>query len=335
MTFTPNTNMLKFQNGPKTDAWVWLHEIQPDEPCGDLIEVYPLHAAPDSPVAAINQNPLPYGPINPQVACPLTGRMMRLHIFRDLTCVMLRDGPENGPLLEVFPAAMTIPSQAYDHKLKQTPFMERAQSVPHISLQARQDGLRYTASLRKVSPDEIEELLKAAMVSMAKAIVAGGPVADPRFHDMIPAGARFAPHAKWPSIPKDDLDVMRVKSATRGLIEVWMARNDCPIESINTFRRLPGEPWKQVSLEGMVYCQSRLQSYQRLKPANKLLREFLAVEKNGLKDCYRYGPDGTSIFRLDNIQVPPSSHAAIASMQDLVSVAPEYDVQAALQKHSL
>jgi len=325
MSFTPATSPLKFLSGSRTEAFAFLCSMQPKDPFEGVIEAYALGAEIPPAVAAKDQNPLPEGPLVPTATCPRTGRTLRLHLFRDLTCLLVREAEAGG--FEVLPASLVLPSDLHDARLPQTPFHDR-HHLPSLRLQARPDGLRWRATNMILSREEMAGMIGAEMVRVAEAILDAPGVADPRAQDDPPEGGRFAPHAAWPDLPKDRSRFARLTAAIEAAARLRCARTGISIDRIEVRRTLPSEPWKQNNQTHAVICAPHRDFFSLPRP-DKVLEKALRrlVQHPGLCPgaALRHGSDGQRLITIQDCTAGRSAHGVLAALAELRDLAPGFD----------
>lgn len=330
--FTPATAALKFQAGPQTEAFAFLRDSQPEEPYEGVLAAYPIGSDVAAPPAAIDQTPLPEGPLQPRATCPKTGRTLRLHLFRDLSCVLLREREDGG--LEVLPASLVVPSDLHDARIRDTPFLER-HALPSIKFQGRPEGLRWQLRKSDLTSADIAAIFQAEMVRKADEILSAPPVADPRACDDPPAGARFAPHAQWPDLPQDRSRLENLKEVIRAAAALRSSRTGFAFDYIELHRSLPPEPWKE-GRQSMTVSTRRSKgghpAMTRDKAFDKEVRNLLAHPSVSPGAALRFGPSGVRLCTLKDCAAASSSHATLAALAALKEIAPDYDPRPLLAK---
>lgn len=326
MPFQPATRLLKFARGAQLEAWAALNAIQPDEPFTDLRHAYPLDA--DLPFRdALDQTPLACGPVAPIAACPVTGRALKLHAFRDLTALILRETAHGS--LEVLPAVLVLPSSSLGEGFKDVPFHDRGAIVPSLQLQARSGGIFFEVTNTEADTNEISRLLADAMVEVAAEVLAAPPVADPRAHLDPPAGARFAPHAKFPEVDHHNARLARFNKTLAALGNLRAAQDETLFYGIEVYRELPGEPWRERSRGGPAGFSHNYRSRARAtrdRDLDKLIRRLLDDPELAPPLCYRHGPERLHLLRLRELKAPSSNHEAMVHHQALRDLAERYDI---------
>lgn len=333
MPFIPNTRLLKFTAGPLTEAWQYLHKLQSPEPETCLRQAYPLASPPAQPPKALDQIPLPHGPIAPTASCPQSGQTLRLHIFRDLTAVMLRETAEGG--LEVLPAPLVLASQAWDSNIKDVPFLERVARVACLQLQGRPDGLYWKMRTAEdgrgaIDAETLTAMIAQVMREIAETILSAGPVADPRAYLAAPEGARFAPYAAWPEVDRDSPEIARLEAAARAVAAIRGQASGRGYDEIIFNRQLPHEPWRSPTRRPVATSSRATQSWseRRDKELDRALRQLLEIPELSPPDNLRFGPENKQLLCLKNCGVATSSHEALAHFQVLRDLAPEVDLKA-------
>jgi hypothetical protein len=312
MSIQPHTSIFRHQVGTQTDACNWI-KSQQGEPYSELRQAIPLAQYPDAPPASIDASPLPEGPFTPITTCPLTGRQLRLHAFRDLSCVLLRQNDQGG--WEALPETLSITSEINDASLKEVPFEERYSKVPRIRIQARPEGFHWrlilgqcpTQSQKDTSEDDIRALFEAEMQILAEEILSAPPIADPRVHPNPPGRSRFAPCSVWPDLDSFLPEVLHAKEVVRHLATLHAKRVEAREIEVQLCRVTPATPWRENNRTAQVIARPYRGNLARI------IREVLHDPGMRLPASLLFGPDAETIFTIRSIDPPVSRHAEIAA----------------------
>ena len=322
MPFTPSSSLIAHQNGASTDIYRWLRSIQP-EPFHDLRATYPLAKFPEPGVGAIDQEPLLNGPINPVGKCRKTGRELRLYVLRDHSCAILRAGPEGGPCCEVLPASMSLSTETNDICLKDIPFDDRYKLVPRLRLQSRPDGLRWSfiPGYMKADEDmptdaEVSNLLTLAMEDTAEKILAEDPIADPRCHDRVPEGARFAPFSVWQTAEEHPDHMARLECAIRSMTQIYLDLNGMSEMGMTLMRTSPDTPWRSSGRANVISTRGRAPNFSHA------IADLLDHPKVNIPATLRYGDKDTILIGYNQICRSTSKHEEVAAYLEVSRLYP-------------
>lgn len=324
--FTPRTSALKFSKGPELEAFAWLQSIQPATPFENPIETYSMDEAPASPPPAKNQKPFPSGPIRPTAICPKTGRALFLFLFRDLSCAILREGSENGPAFEVLPAVLALTSEIFDASADNMAWESREGRAPKIRLQAHADGLRWREINGRIGQTRLAEILREAMENAAGRILEADPVADPRAHERMPEGARFAPFSRWPEHPGNRKELARFRRAIQALARMRAGKTGKSFALIRIDRQAPVEPWSQPARRIVAMRDMGGWSGTRDSGLEKFIRQILSDRALDLPDSLSFGPEGSQLLEVRDARPAASAHERLAQAKTVLELLPGIDL---------
>jgi hypothetical protein len=333
MTFTPSSPLIVHQTGPETEIFKWLTEIQ-GVPFEGARSLYPLDDFPVPGPAPLDQVPLSKSPITPVGTCLDTGRDLRLHVMRDLSCAILRAGPVGGPAWEVLPASLTLTSEANDVAIKTVPFDERYAGVARMRLQARPEGICWRLiNGHLVDPDQtlitndfVCDLLAQAMADTALQILSADPVVDPRAHQYPPDGTRFAPFSAWQSVEDFPQVTQRLRRGISALLRLYQARKGQGDIHIHVFRRLPHTPWRMPNHSNEISISGRHPNLARD------VRRLIDHPDMMLPAAMRFGARQTPLIEPVLVAKPASRHEEIAAHADVRQLFPDLDLTTLFEK---
>ncbi len=326
MLFEPNTDVLKFQKGDQSDAFAFMRQLQGDEPFEGTREVYTIDAMPANPPSKSELSLLPLGPLVVEGVCPSTSRRMHLHVFRDLSAVIVREAPYEDGSIEILPACVTMVSQVYHSTLKETPYDERHKSVPYVKFQSRDGVLRWSMRGMDIPEQEILDLLKASMEDKARLILAAPKVVDPRSTAEIDENTRYAPFSVWREEFADPDAVARLSKAMIAIAGLRSHFKDVGHFSISCSRKSPSEPWRQSQEKNHVRCTTGggVGSYRVDGPLSSVLMNLVDHLESSLKHCDRYGDIHKKVVEVTNVATPSSSHQRLSCLKALKEIAPNF-----------
>lgn len=315
MTFVPHKQPLQFQCGIETDAYKWLHAIYAQTPFSDVKDALEIRQEIPATEQALNQTALPNGPLNIKADCPVTGRPLKLLIFRDMTGAILRASEAEDHAFDVLPAPLALATRINDATLRDMPYHQRNRNLPVIKVQVRPSGIHWGAVNATLSNEEVSEILSASVSHVAGRILAAPPVADPRLHKVAPDGARFAPCSVWPELPSSFAGKQCLETLAKAFAVVRGSKIGSRYMHLIIQRRFPDEPWStrsQADLTQVYWIAGSGAGPDRVLA--KLLR--CAVNRlPGIPDSYRYGPPGQDLISLRGLDATSAheviSHAAV------------------------
>jgi hypothetical protein len=318
MTFKPAHSAIKHLISTQNDASDWLKSIQGD-PFSETRSLFSLSCDPEAPKASSRKYTLPNGPVVPTATCSETGRELKLHVFRDLSAVLMRRGASADVAWEVFPAALTLSSEIYEKSLTETDYKKRATDVARIKFQARPEGIYWRQSIPDSRPSLkdtvdagfIQDLLSSELPDLARSILKAPPVADPRFHRMVPDGARFAPFSVWPDRGLFHGEIQQLETLVKVFLDFYV--QDCSASELHLHitRRAPHTPWRSSNRTSQVIVRPAS------KDIAKALRRLLSDPRTALPDAVIYGPQDDVLLNNKASDIHSSQHARIEALKTL------------------
>jgi hypothetical protein len=306
MKFVPNKQILVFQTGAQTEAFKWLHDQMQLGIFADVREA--IEVREEITIHTVEgQVRLPHGPLHPSARCPHTGRALKLHVFRDMTALILRERSSIDHGYEALPAALSLATEINHHSLKGMPYQLRASTLPMIRTQSRPDGIYYNLINTSISDEDVSRLLSDAIVETASRILSAPAIADPRVHDYAPEGSRFPTFSIWPALPPDLDSRLHLQSICVALAHLRASVTGRRCLYIRYKRRSPDEPWIRQNPSNIV--EAYWHNSHGAGPDRALVRLLrIAIETQpAFPDCYKHGHPHDDIFYLRDF-APRSMH---------------------------
>lgn len=318
MAFTPNTPVLRLQAATTVEAFAWLASLQSETPYAEPMRAIPLAEVPKTPELHHGTRFLENGPLSPWGICPQTGRRLSLHLFRDASGAILREG--NTPSgYEVLPSPVSLGSDVWDVSISAVPYELRQAAAPRLHLQAYQGHLRWQAHNALVDQGALLALFTQAIEATALQILEADPVVDARAHPRLPEGARYAPFSRWEEIEISHPALDRLALAMKG---AW-AHQEQEIGphslSIHLNRRPVLPPWARGKTKPpLAEVYIHYGAYQR-QPAIGLrdqIRKLFLSNMADIPDNVLYGPDALLI----NLHIDPEAETAHSRMAAMMAL---------------
>ena len=323
MTFEPAQTTLKHLASTQNDthAHNWLRCLQGD-PFPDTRTLFALSCDPEPPQRSSRKTTLPNGPIAPTALCPETGRTLKLHIFKDLSAVLMRQGNSEDVAWEVFPAALGIPSQIHDINIKKANYERRPAEVAILNLQALPDGLYWSKTIPASSPTEqdainsdfVQSLFSSRLPDLALSILGSPPVADPRSHRKVPKGARFAPFSIWPDKNLFHNDVQRLEALITAFIDFHVEECSSSSTQVYLFRHSPDTPWRRKNRTSQVVVN------HGPKNLGKAIRRLISHPQCNFPDALLCGDDNDLLCSVGENKGQISHHTRLEALKTLSDI---------------